>query len=156
MSDTASIARSVISEAAESTNAAPSTESTKQATAVADGNPWLEDEVRHYMADDKDNPTRRWAAIATSMLDKRPFRSTRYADVRREFADDGNQTRRIAREALDAQTHFSDVDPKQLAKDRRALDIERFAADVNRSTGQNTLAGDDIIGQVIAKGRANR
>ena|SRR5688572_25653373 len=167
---TESIARQVIA----ASESAPTVSADDRAAAheVADSVPWLEAEARHHAADDADSFTRRAASVATTLADSRPFVSTKQGMVRRQFDDDGNATRRVAREAIDAAEWFSDVDPTQVAKDKRAMQLHEFAKATNASTMGATLpsggdvfepgsdewrqSADAVIDQIIQRGRANQ
>ena len=131
---TAEIARSVISAAESTPTATPSTPVESNAHEYADV---AGQEFDHYIADDPQSVTRRAAAAAMTTLDRRPFVSTAQGMVRRQFDDDGNATRRTAREIIDQATWAEGM--KADPRDRAAMQAHDFAADVNRSAMENKL-----------------
>jgi hypothetical protein len=162
---TASIAADVIRAAESNTpDATPSSPASSNAPEYPD---LAIDEMDHLAADDPNNITRRTAAAMTVLADQRPFVSTRQGMVRREFNDDGNATRRAAREMID-QSEWA-KGQKADPRDKRAMQAHDFAADVNKSTMESTLpiggsfaapgskewreAGDAVIDRIIERGR---
>lgn len=164
---TESIARDMIAAAESAPTATPSTPEGSNAHEYVD---IARQEFESYVADDPQNPTRRAAAAAMTTLDRRPFVSTHGGLVRRQFQDDGNPTRRAARELIDqaAAVEGMKADPR----DKRAMAAHDFAADVNKSTMEGTLpeggsvfapgsdewreSADAVIEQIIRRGRESR
>jgi hypothetical protein len=100
--------------------------------------------------------TKRVAAAMSVFHDHRPYVSTKHGQVRRQFEDDGNATRRAAREALDGVSFFDGVkaDPADVA----TMHANDFAADVNRQTMEGTLPTNastaDIVAAIIKRREA--
>jgi hypothetical protein len=141
---TASNAREAIAAAEAASDATPSGSASSNAHEYPD---IAAEEMDQLSADDRDNVTRRIAAAMTTFHDQRPFVSTKQGMVRRQFDDDGNATRRTAREMVDMFAAYGDAKPTETDKaNKRAMQAHDFAADVNRSAMENTLpAGGNVF-----------
>jgi hypothetical protein len=130
VSDTKSIAASVISEmssADSSPDLAPSNEGTN---ALADVNPQvIRDEVAHLTDFDPSSDTRRTAAVFTSAKDPRNWTLTDSGMLRRETHYAPGSTEAIARELIDLQD--SQAGRAVPDKDRTAIAAQRWAAEHN-------------------------
>lgn len=166
MSDTASIAASVIKEAAESasTSDAPAAPESSNAR---DHHDIAIQEMDALSADDAGSLTRRTAAAMQTYFDERPLVSTRYGQVRRKFNDDGNATRRAAREMIDQAAWAEGQEDRPHAEaNRRAMRVHDFAAELNGSpkpsagampsdfgTEAYREAADRILDAIVKRGR---
>jgi hypothetical protein len=141
---TASNAREAIAAAEAASDATP----TAPASTNAGDYPDLAvQEMDQLVADDPNNITRRIAAAMTVFHDPRNFVSTRQGMARRELSDDGNATRRTAREMIDLAEWAKDekADPR----DKAAMAAHGFASEINNSEMSNTLPSG---GSVFAPG----
>ena len=140
MSTTESAARAAIS----AVEAAPAPTPASPASSNAHEYPQLAaEEMDHRLADDPGNPTRRIAAAMTVLHDERPYVSTAQGMARRQFYDDGDRTRQLAREAIDlaAWAEGQQADPR----DRAALAAHGFAADVNKGAMEGVLSSGGSV-----------
>jgi hypothetical protein len=140
--NTTDIARSVIN--ATGSDSASSALSTPEGSNAHEYGDVAGAEFDNYIADDPQSFTRRAAAAALTTLDARPFVSTKQGMVRRQFDDNGDPTRRAAREALDLQAWADGqkADPR----DRRAMQAHAFAKDINNGTMANSLpSGGEVF-----------
>jgi hypothetical protein len=142
---TASIAADVIRQHASST--ASETPSTPEGSNAHEFPDIAGQEFDALMADDPTNRTRAHVAAHMVTSDRRPYVSTRGGLVRRQFDNDGDPTRRAAREAIDLQAWADGqkADPR----DRRAMQAHGFAREINGSTMANSLPSG---GEVFAPG----
>jgi hypothetical protein len=131
---TADIARSVIESAGSPSESTPTSPTATNAHEFPDA---AVDELDQMLASDPTNQTRRIAAAMSTFHDPRPFVSTKQGMIRRQFNDDGNETRRAAREMIDlaAWAEGQEANPA----DKAALAAHGFAAGINKSTMDGTL-----------------
>ena len=155
---TESIARSVIASAESAPEARPSTLSTPEESNAHEYADVAGQEFDHYIADDPQSVSRRAAAAAMTTLDHRPFVSTKQGMVRRQHSDDGNATRRTAREMVDlfAWGEGQKADPR----DKAAMVARDFANGVLAAEMADPLPADaspdQIIDAIIAHGRSQQ